>query len=36
MKSYTSLRALALLGAGMAFIPTAAFAQDEQAGEEEL
>ena len=36
MKSYTSLRALALLGAGMAFIPTVAFAQDEQAGEEEL
>ncbi len=35
MKSFTSLRALALLGAGMAFIPTAAFAQDEQ-GEEEL
>lgn len=36
MRSYTSLRALALLGAGMAFIPTAAFAQDEQVGEEEL
>ncbi|MCM0000683.1 MAG: TonB-dependent receptor [Erythrobacter sp.] len=36
MKSFTSLRALALLGAGMAFIPTAAFAQDEQVGEEEL
>jgi iron complex outermembrane recepter protein len=31
MKSYTSLRALALLGAGMAFVPTAAFAQDNEA-----
>ncbi len=36
MRSHTSLRALALLGAGMAFLPTAAFAQDDQAGEEEL
>lgn len=36
MRSFTSLRALALLGAGMAFIPTAAFAQDDQGGEEEL
>lgn len=36
MKSFTSLRALALFGAGMAFLPTAAFAQDEQGGEEEL
>ncbi|MFM7378060.1 MAG: TonB-dependent receptor [Erythrobacter sp.] len=36
MRSYTSLRALALLGAGMAFLPTAAFAQDEAAAEEEL
>lgn len=36
MRSYTSLRALALLGAGMAFLPAAAFAQDDQAGEEEL
>lgn len=34
MKSYTSLRALALLGAGMAFLPTAAFAQDEEAAAE--
>ena len=30
MRSFTSLRALALLGAGMAFAPTAAFAQDAQ------
>jgi len=30
MKSVTSLRALALLGAGMAFMPTMAFAQDAQ------
>ena len=30
MSSYTSLRALALLGAGMAFAPGAAFAQDAQ------
>ncbi|WP_285712177.1 TonB-dependent receptor [Erythrobacter oryzae] len=36
MRSYTSLRALALLGAGMAFLPTAAFAQDEATAEEEL
>lgn len=36
MRSYTSLRALALLGAGMAFLPTNAFAQDEAAAEEEL
>jgi outer membrane receptor protein involved in Fe transport len=34
MKSFTSLRALALFGAGMAFVPTAAFAQDEEAGAE--
>lgn len=33
MKSYTSLRALALLGAGMMLAPTAAFAQDAQAEE---
>ena len=31
MKSLTSLRALALLGAGMAFAPTTAFAQDDAA-----
>jgi outer membrane receptor protein involved in Fe transport len=31
MKSYTSLRALALLGAGMVFAPSAALAQDAQA-----
>lgn len=30
MRSFASLRALALLGAGMALAPTAAFAQDEQ------
>ena len=34
MKSFTSLRALALFGAGMAFVPTAAFAQDGEAGAE--
>ena len=34
MKSFTSLRALALLGAGMAFMPTAAFAQDDTAAAE--
>jgi outer membrane receptor protein involved in Fe transport len=34
MRTYTSLRALALLGAGMAFIPAAAFAQDDTAAAE--
>jgi outer membrane receptor protein involved in Fe transport len=36
MRSLTSLRALALLGAGMAFAPTAALAQDAQAEDEVL
>ncbi|WP_017664358.1 TonB-dependent receptor [Porphyrobacter sp. AAP82] len=35
MNTFTSLRAMALLGAGMALVPTAAFAQDAE-GEEEL
>ena len=35
MGSLTSLRALALLGAGMAFMPTTAFAQDAQDAQEE-
>jgi outer membrane receptor protein involved in Fe transport len=35
MKSFTSLRALALLGAGMALVPATAFAQDAE-GEDEL
>ncbi|QDH33162.1 TonB-dependent receptor [Porphyrobacter sp. YT40] len=35
MKSYTSLRAMALLGAGMALMPTAAWAQDADTAEEE-
>ncbi len=35
MKSYTSLRAMALLGAGMALMPTAVWAQDADTAEEE-
>ena len=35
MKSYTSLRAMALLGAGMALVPTAAWAQDADTAEDD-
>ncbi|WP_086606563.1 TonB-dependent receptor [Erythrobacter donghaensis] len=35
MKSYTSLRAMALLGAGMALVPTAAWAQDADTTEDD-